>query len=1102
MKQFIRQNKIEKNLGNSIYLMTLILWISLNSIFAQNNTFFRKYNLPGMQGALQLEITDDGGFVATGQHEGAGSHGDCDIYVYKLDVCGNIEWFKLYGTGGQEGGRSIIQLNDGNFLVSGLYSGGGSFRSFNMKIDPLGNLIWIKRYAFEWMMYTKEAANGDLLCLGRNSGSLFLLRTNASGVIIWSKQIFGIGDMGLWLDELPNGDIVFTSVYNSAGKDIAVGKLTSVGAPIWMKAYGGTGWPDVEHSTWTNKGLVDLQDSTLIVTSLTLSGGLPDQNILLAKLSLNNGSVTWSKVFGGSGKDQSRDIAKYPGGYAILGHTSSFPTPANPSAQIYEGLGEKDILLFSINNSGQLNWAKTYGGIDRDKGIGVKYNNDNGFSISAITTSPYFGNNDSSFDPLFIKTDSVGFVGCQTHNPPLTTVNFPLNVSTAGSVNSVTIASDTPPIAVDDYTPTDAYICQTCLSMPEFIISDTTVCVNDSVYFTNTTTVGLTCFQQWNVNGLPFDGQIDPVVTFANPGVYTIYLYSSCGVNADTMVRTITVLDPQITHPDYLCADAQPITLQANLPNGTWSGAGVSSNGSFNCAGLSSGYQSIYYTIPQYCVTEDSIEIRPLPYVNAGPDTTLCFETNFTLQGNVNPNTTVLWSPATNLSAANIPNPVVNYSNNSSTNAVINLNYTLTDLLTTCVADDQVSITIYPEPPLNAGNDAVVCLGDTYQASATGQGQLTWLPNYANNTNFTLPFGDTILIVSQLDFNACYTYDTVAINVVNNPVVDAGNDTLICNESPILLNAVSAQTVTYDWNVNVANNSFYTPITGGLQPLVVTVTDVNSCFDTDTLMLSVQDIPDAEFSYQVDCYSTTVQLTNQSSFVNLFGDQLTFQWLYNGNVISNSAGTFSYDFLAPGNVNIELVATTVNSQCTESVVYTIEVPTNPIIDFNYTQFCDYIVGFEGLVPANEVITSNYWSYLNDQFGNQQLNPTYDFSASGQHVVVLTITNDYPCVYTVQKIIDLVYEETLDDQVIPNVITPNNDGLNDAIDFGQIIDDCLEFEILILNRWGNVVFKTTETGPLFTGQDFSGQQLLGGVYFYKIVSGEDVRHGHITIKYDE
>ncbi|NDB34912.1 MAG: hypothetical protein EB023_06115, partial [Flavobacteriia bacterium] len=87
-----------------------------------------------MQGALQMEVTNDGGFIATGQHEGNGSHGDCDIYVYKLDVCGNIDWFKIYGTGAQEGGKSIFQMNDGTFLVSGLYSGSPSnYRAFNMK---------------------------------------------------------------------------------------------------------------------------------------------------------------------------------------------------------------------------------------------------------------------------------------------------------------------------------------------------------------------------------------------------------------------------------------------------------------------------------------------------------------------------------------------------------------------------------------------------------------------------------------------------------------------------------------------------------------------------------------------------------------------------------------------------------------------------------------------------------------------------------------------------------------------------------------------------------------------------------------------------------
>jgi len=30
-------------------------------LFSQNNTFYRKYNLSGMQGAPQLEVTNDGG---------------------------------------------------------------------------------------------------------------------------------------------------------------------------------------------------------------------------------------------------------------------------------------------------------------------------------------------------------------------------------------------------------------------------------------------------------------------------------------------------------------------------------------------------------------------------------------------------------------------------------------------------------------------------------------------------------------------------------------------------------------------------------------------------------------------------------------------------------------------------------------------------------------------------------------------------------------------------------------------------------------------------------------------------------------------------------
>ncbi len=1076
----------------------ILLCSFVNKSYTQQNTFFRKYNLSGMQGALQLEIADDGGFIATGQHEGNGSHGDCDIYVYKLDICGNIEWFKLYGTGAQEGGKSIIKLADSSYLVSGLYSGSGTFRSFNMKIDALGNLLWIKRYAFEWMMYTKEAANGDLICLGRNPGSMFLLRTTPTGTIIWSKQITGFGDMGLWLDELPNGDIIMTSVNNAIGKDFAVGRFTSAGNPVWMKAYGGMSWFDVDHSTWTSKGLVDTTSNSVIITSLTTSGGLADHNILVAKIGLDNGNVTWSKVFGGSGRDQSRDIAKYPGGYAILGHSSSFPTPINVGNQIYEALGEKDILLFALDTNGQLNWARTYGGADRDKGIGVKFNEDNGFSISGITTSPYFGNNDNSFDPLFIKTDSAGFVGCQTHTPPISVVPITLVSGAAGAVNSVTISSDIPNVLVDNYLPSDQYICQTCQSTPEFMISDTTVCVNEPVYFTNTTLIGLTCFQQWNVNGLNIDGQIDPVVTFPTPGVHTIYLYSSCGVNSDTIIKTITVIDPQINAPDFLCADAQPVQLVGNNANGIWSGSGVSSNGQFNPSSLNTGYQYINFTVPAYCAVLDSVEIRPLPYANAGPDTAICFSEMLTLQGNVAPNTNVLWSPAGNLSAANIPNPVLNYSNTSASNQVVNLNYLVTNTLTTCSNSDNVAITFFAKPPLNAGNDDLLCLGTSYTASASGPGALTWLPNTPNGSIYNLALGNHELVVWQIDPNGCEFYDTVQISVVNNPSTNAGPDTLICLGQAIQLNASSPNQVSYAWNVNVPNGSAYTPNSTGNQNLIVQVTDGNNCQGQDTLLLQVQALPVADFTFQTDCYSTVVSMTNQSSINTNYNNQLLYEWWYNGNIISSTSSTFSFDFLSSGNVSVSLVCASQLGQCADSITQAIVVPTNPVIDFSYQQECDYIANFQGIIPANEQIVSNHWAYSTDQFGNGTLTPSYDFPSAGNYLIDFTFTNDYPCVYNVQKMITLIKEETLEEQIIPNVLTPNNDGINDFIDFSSEIDDCIEFKIIIVNRWGNLVYEDSETGPVFYGTDQIGTALLEGTYFYKITSDNYVKHGFISI----
>ena len=68
--------------------------------------------------------------------------------------------------------------------------------------------------------------------------------------------------------------------------------------------------------------------------------------------------------------------------------------------------------------------------------------------------------------------------------------------------------------------------------------------------------------------------------------------------------------------------------------------------------------------------------------------------------------------------------------------------------------------------------------------------------------------------------------------------------------------------------------------------------------------------------------------------------------------------------------------------------------------------------------------------------------------------------------------------------LPNVFTPNGDGINDV--FIPILPykfiDSIEF--VIYNRWGNEVFRTSDPMINWTGKDLeTGKEVVDGVYFY-------------------
>ena len=74
---------------------------------------------------------------------------------------------------------------------------------------------------------------------------------------------------------------------------------------------------------------------------------------------------------------------------------------------------------------------------------------------------------------------------------------------------------------------------------------------------------------------------------------------------------------------------------------------------------------------------------------------------------------------------------------------------------------------------------------------------------------------------------------------------------------------------------------------------------------------------------------------------------------------------------------------------------------------------------------------------------------------------------------------------------PNVITPNSDGINDLFEIENLPENT---ELIILNRWGNVVFSTTNYQNNWDGKNALGNELVDGVYTYKFTT-KTGRSGH-------
>lgn len=251
-------------------------------------------------------------------------------------------------------------------------------------------------------------------------------------------------------------------------------------------------------------------------------------------------------------------------------------------------------------------------------------------------------------------------------------------------------------------------------------------------------------------------------------------------------------------------------------------------------------------------------------------------------------------------------------------------------------------------------------------------------------------------------------------------------------------------------------------------------------------------IMDDNFTADFMVFNNNVCLGEEVNFeANSKQDLLSYSWNF-GDGTSSTKINPKHIYKQAGSFNVELKVTNKRSGEEFSSIQKNVVTINPLpnTDFSYIeksiQFDDNKLKYPytNFTYLGDETDNCTWTFSNGK-NAKDMTPRILFERKGDYLVSLTSKNNFGCMAVVNKTVSITTPFEL---FAPSAFTPNFDGNNDEFLPEAFTTWDIKFEMIIKNKQGNVIFKTTDKNNAWKGSlNNQGAILDPGVYFWQVVT---------------